>query len=98
MEKIVVKDKLVVKEKIVYVDRTPASSTSNTNRPESKFQGGQSVHQRWATWMPGAKTTRESIGKKGRLAWYSASVMHALEWAETAYGGIIVTSWAYRVF
>ena len=98
VEKVIVQEKVVVQEKIVYVDRTPASANSHTNRPEPKFQAGQSVHQWWATWMPGAKVALGSIGKKGRPAWYSACVMHPPEWAETAYGGIGVTSWAYRVF
>ena len=92
VEKIVVQEKIVVEEKIVYADRSPASSKSSTCRPEPKFKSGQSVNQRWAPWMAGATTTRESIGKTGRPAWYSACVTLPPEWAETAYGGIIVTS------
>ena len=98
VEKVGVQEKIVVEEKIVYVDRSPASSKSSTSRPEPKFKAGQAVHRWWAPWMAGATTSRESIGKKGRPAWYSASVMLPPEWAETAYGGIIATSWAYRVF
>ena len=41
---------------------------------------------------------QQSISKKGRPAWYSAVVLVPPQWAETAYGGIIVTSWAYQVF
>ena len=98
VEKIVVQEKIVVEEETVYVDRSPASSTSSTSRPVPKFNAGQAVHQWWAPWMVAATKMRESIGKKGRPAWYSASVLVHPGWAETAYGGITVTPWAHNVF
>ena len=98
VEKIVVQENIVVEEKTVYVDRSPASSKSSTSRPEPKSKASQAVHQRWAPWMVAATKMRESIGKKGRPAWYSASVLVHPGWAETAYGGITVTSWAHNVF
>ena len=75
VEKAVVQEKIVVEEKTVYVDRSPASSKSSTSRPEPKFKAGQAVHQWWAPWMAGATKMRVSVGKKGRPAWYSASVV-----------------------
>ena len=98
VEKVVVQEKIVVEEEIAYVDRSPASSKSSTSRPVPKLNAGQAVHQWWAPWMVAATKMRESIGKKGRPAWYSASVLVHHGWAETAYGGITVTSWAYNVF
>ena len=79
VEKIVVAKELVEVlvevEKVVLVDRHgPAAGPSTGPRPEPQFKAGQSVHQWWASWMPGAAEPPSSLKKGGRPAWYSSSV------------------------
>ena len=97
VEKVVeiVVEKKVIEERIVEV----MVEGVTPSRPQPKFKAGQSVHQWWAYWMPGAQTAPATIGgKKGRPAWYSASITSPAQWATTVYGGATLTGWGYRVY
>jgi hypothetical protein len=58
-------------ERIVYIEKSPSTS-------KPKFAAGQSVHQWWADWMPGASERPVGIKGNTRPQWFS-SVVFVLE-------------------
>ena len=84
---------VVVEKVVTQIVEVPATAEG-----EPQFKAGQAVHQWWARWMPGAETVPQSIGGKGRPAWYSSSVINPPEWATTVYGGTTLEGWSYRVY
>ena len=69
-----------------------------TSIPDPKFKCGQSVLQRWASWMKSAKETPSTYNKKLPPAWFSAEVCSFKEYGTIRYAGQMCTANLYNVY
>ena len=78
--------------------RCAAAGARANARPPAKYQIGQGVHHFWASWMKNATTMPTQLKKKGRPAWYRATVASDPVWGKCTYAGTPYEGWLYHAY